>query len=129
MPEHSVEKSNARNVQIFSRGYDEYAMRQEEDQNAELMVENSKINDNYFEVTRARGNKSFAVLKPAAITLLDKVDREAKPKSGTLKGWFSKATNSLGISTESREELIDYAIVNTTIPELSNEDIILALPG
>eukprot|EP00344_Euplotes_crassus_P005206 CAMPEP_0197002300 /NCGR_PEP_ID=MMETSP1380-20130617/6826_1 /TAXON_ID=5936 /ORGANISM="Euplotes crassus, Strain CT5" /LENGTH=201 /DNA_ID=CAMNT_0042420367 /DNA_START=157 /DNA_END=759 /DNA_ORIENTATION=+ len=129
VPEHSIDKSNSRNNKVFSHGFDEYALRQEEEENANLMMENSKINDNYFDCSYSKSGKSYSVLKPASITLIDRLDPDAKPKSGVVKGWWSKATNSLGISTESREELSEYARVTKSIPILGNEDIILAIPG
>mmetsp|Transcript_1169 Transcript_1169/g.1281 ORF Transcript_1169/g.1281 Transcript_1169/m.1281 type:complete len:121 (-) Transcript_1169:374-736(-) len=93
------------------------------------MVENSKINDNYFDHFVPKASISSSILKPASFDILSKLDEEAKPKSNVVMGWLNKTGNLLGISNESREELFEYAIVEKDTTELSNEDLILAPPG
>ena len=126
VPDQEIEKSNSRNNKVFSNGYDEYSQKQEEEKDLELIMENSKINDNYFK--KYRGSVGIDILKPASFTLLTTLDSNAKPKKGSVMGWLSRKTTSL-ISSETPEEKQEYAVVNDKIEEYSNEDIVLAIPG
>ena len=129
VPEQKIEKSNLRNNQIFSNGFDEYALRQEEEDNQRLMVENSKINDNYFESFPSKASNNYDVLKPASFEVLNKTDKTAKPKQNKVMGWLNRTGNALGLSRETRDEIIEYSVVDNSIQELGNDDIILAMPG
>jgi hypothetical protein len=124
-----AEKANLRNSKIFEKGYDEYTFQQQIDENPHLIMENSKINDQYFNEFPSKGSNIFDVVKPAQLLVLNRVAKDAKPKLNKVSGLFKSVGNFIGITDETVQERMDYAVVDDTIPEYSNEDIILAFPG
>jgi hypothetical protein len=124
-----ADKSNLRNSKIFLKGYDEYTFQQQIDENPSSMLENSKINDKYFDAFPSKGSNIFDVTKPAQFLVLNRIATDARPKQNKVTGLFKSVGNFIGITDETVQERMEYAVVDEAIPEYSNEDIILAFPG
>lgn len=126
IPDENSEKSNARNNMVFSQGYDNGVNK--------VYLEESGIaphlNEKYFDSMpeKSHGPQHKDVLKRASIKLLDEIAEDVKPKPNVVKGWFKDIGSMIGIG-DTHKDSIELAIIEKNVPELSNEDIILAIPG
>lgn len=131
IPDKNAEKSNSRNGLVFSQTQENERIDESSDafKTAKDKAD-SESGEMYFDALCEKSPElnQYDVLKPASVRILNRVAKDAKPKQGRITGWIKDFGSYIGVR-EGQKDFYDLAVVEDSIPELGNEDIILAVPG
>lgn len=132
IPDDKSDKISSRNNLVFNQRIDPSHF----DENGEAFSpeENgasSAINEVYFKNAPVKllESQDNDVHKSSSIIILNRIAKDAKPKTGRVKGWFKEIGSYMGMTQSSNKELIELALADDPSKELNNDDIILAFPG